>query len=82
MSQPVRPSRSRDAQHAVWEREMRRLGLSTRLLAVVLLAVLARIAIGGLTAVNGVAAGVSGSLTLASLLLTRYGRRREPDSRS
>jgi hypothetical protein len=67
--------------HDVWEREMRRLGVSTRVLAAVLLALIARILVSGLTLAGGVAAMVCAALTLASLLLTRYGRRHEPPQR-
>jgi hypothetical protein len=76
----AKPSRT-DPQHAVWEREMRRLGVSTRLFAVILAAVVARILISGLTVTSGIVAAVTALLTLASLLLTRYGRRHEPSSR-
>jgi hypothetical protein len=70
-----------DPQHAVWEREMRRLGVGTRLFVIILAAIVARILISGLTVSSGIVAAVSALLTLASLLLTRYGRRREPSSR-
>ncbi len=79
-SSRAKPSRI-DSQHAVWEREMRRLGLSTRLFAVVLAAIVARILISGLTVTSGIVAAVSALLTLVSLLLTRYGHRHEPSSR-
>jgi hypothetical protein len=60
---------------------MRRLGVTTRLFAVILAAVVARILISGLTVTSGIVAAVTALLTLASLLLTRYGRRHEPSSR-
>jgi 4-amino-4-deoxy-L-arabinose transferase-like glycosyltransferase len=67
-----------DLRHAIWEREMKRLGVVTRLLAAVLLALVARILIFGSTVTTGLTATVIAALTLASLLLTRYGRRHEP----
>src|ERR1700722_112424 len=76
----AKPSRI-DPQHAVWEREMRRLVVSTRMFAVILAAVVARILLSGLTVTNGIVAAGSALLTLASLLLTHYGRRHEPSSR-
>jgi hypothetical protein len=79
-SPQAKPSRI-DPQHAVWEREMRRLGVSIRLFAVILAAVVARILIAGLTVASGVIAAVSAVLTLASLLLKRYGHQHEPSSR-
>jgi hypothetical protein len=75
----AKPSQS-DSQHAVWEREMRRLGVSTRLFAVVLAAVVARILISGLTVTSGIVAAITALLTLVSMLLTRYGHRHEPSS--
>jgi hypothetical protein len=59
---------------------MRRLGVTTRLLAAVLLAVIARMLIFGPTLTTGLTATVIAALNLASLLLTRYGRRHEPVS--
>jgi hypothetical protein len=75
----AKPSRI-DPQQAVWEREMRRLGVSTRLFAVVLAAVVARILISGLTVTSGIVAAITALLTLVSMLLTRYGHRHEPSS--
>jgi hypothetical protein len=60
---------------------MRRLVVSTRMFAVILAAVVARILISGLTVTNGIVAAVSALLTLASLLLTHYGCRHGPSSR-
>lgn len=57
---------------------MRRLAVHTRLLIVVLLAIVARILLSGLTVVNGIAALICASLALATLLLSRYGHRHEP----
>ncbi len=68
-------------QYAIWEREMRRLRVSTRLLATALVAVLARIILAGPTAMTGLVAAVFAVLTLASLLLSHYGQRREPAQR-
>jgi hypothetical protein len=79
-SSRAKPSRI-EPQHDVWEREMRRLSVGIRLFAVILAAVVARILIAGLTVTSGVIAAVSAVLTLASLLLKRYGHRHEPSSR-
>jgi hypothetical protein len=62
----------------VWEREMRRLRAGNRLLLAVLVALAARVAISGLTFASGLSLAVAGVLLLASLLLTRHGRRLAP----
>jgi hypothetical protein len=71
------PSRI-NRQHAIWEREMRRLRVTSRVLAAALLAVVARIIIAGLTLTSGLTATVIAALTVASSLLTRHGHRHEP----
>lgn len=63
------------------QREMRQLGVGTRLLAAVLLALVARILIFGPTLGTGLNATVIAALALASSLLTRYGQKHEPTSR-
>jgi hypothetical protein len=73
------PSRI-DSQHAIWEREMRRLAAGIRLLVVVLVALLARTVISGPTFANGLAALISAALIVMSWLLARFGRRHEPPS--
>jgi hypothetical protein len=70
------PSKA-EVRRALWEREMRRLRLTTWALAVVLVALIARSLIAGLS----VAAELSGpvvALLLAAVLLARQGRRIEP----
>lgn len=69
-----------DLKHAIWEREMRRLVVITRLLAAVVLALVVRILILGPTLTTVLTATVIAVLTVASLLLTRYGHRHEPPS--
>jgi hypothetical protein len=68
-------------ERGVWEREMRRLLVIARILAVVLLALGVRAVVSGLTTVTGVATGVVAVLLIVSLALTRQGRRLEPSSR-
>jgi hypothetical protein len=63
---------------AVWEREMRRLRSGSRLLLMVLIALGVRVIVAGLTVVIGLTLAIIGVLFLASLLLTRQGRRLEP----
>lgn len=78
MNRPARNASGIDPEHDIWEREMRRLSVSTRLLAVVLAAIVARILVSGLTVVSGIAATLIASLTFAALLLARYVGRHEP----
>jgi Flp pilus assembly protein protease CpaA len=63
---------------AAWEREMRRLIVSNRLLSAVLLAVTVRMIVSGLTLASGFTVAIIAVLLLASLLLTRQGHRLEP----
>jgi hypothetical protein len=81
-----RPSRSQartrdQLRRSAWEREMRRLRVIVRLLAVVLLALAARMVVSGINAVIGVTGGIVAGLLVAALLLTREGRRLEPNPR-
>jgi hypothetical protein len=63
---------------AAWEREMRRLIVSNRLLSAVLVAVTVRMIVSGLTLASGFTVAIIAVLLLASLLLTRQGHRLEP----
>ncbi len=65
---------------AIWEREMRRLSVITRLLGTVLLALGARMLVTGPTLSSAVTAGVTVILLLAAILLTRRGRKLKPAS--
>jgi hypothetical protein len=67
---------------AVWERAMRQLSACTRLLATGLVALGARLVIAGPTPVTVLSTAILALLFLASLLLTRRGRRYQPPSRS
>ncbi|MGZ6617251.1 MAG: hypothetical protein ACXVFQ_22860 [Solirubrobacteraceae bacterium] len=71
-----------EVDRVVWERAMRQLGMCTRLLAAVLVALGARLVISGPTPVSAVAATIIAGLLLAALLLTRQGRRHQPGSQS
>ena len=64
----------------MWEREMRGLRLSARLLAAVAGALLLRIAISGLTFAIGVGLAIVMMLLIGALVLHRQGRRIEPRS--
>jgi hypothetical protein len=68
----------RDAERLMWERTMRRLRVSTRLLAAVLLALLVRMLAIGANLLLGLTAVVVAALLLGSLLITSQGRRLEP----
>ena len=63
---------------AAWEREMRRLIVSNRVLSAVLVAVTVRMVVSGLTLASGVTVVIVAILLVASLLLTRQGHRLEP----
>jgi Flp pilus assembly protein protease CpaA len=63
---------------ATWEREMRRLIVSNRLLSAVLVAVTVRMVVSGLTFASGFTVAIVAILLVASLLLTRHGHRLEP----
>lgn len=65
----------RSPERAAWERAMRQLGVCTRLLAAVLVALCARLVISGPTPVTALTALIIATLLLGSLLLSRYGRR-------
>jgi hypothetical protein len=83
MSSPRRDHpRVTEIDHTVWERAMRQLSVCTRLLATGLVALGARLAIAGPTPVTVLSAAILAFLFLAALLLTRYGRRYHPRSRS
>jgi hypothetical protein len=66
---------------AAWEREMRRLVVSNRVLSAVLLAVTVRMIVSGLTFASGFVVAIVAILLVASLLLTRQGHRLEPTPR-
>jgi di/tricarboxylate transporter len=70
------PSKA-EVRRALWEREMRRLRLITWVLAVVLLALIARSLMLGLTVAAELSGPVVAALLLAAVLLTRQGRRIE-----
>jgi hypothetical protein len=65
-------------ERAVWERVMRRLRVGSGLLAAVLLALVARMIISGVTLTLGVSATIIVVLLAASLMMTAHGRRLEP----
>ncbi|MGB9185038.1 MAG: hypothetical protein WCB67_13335 [Solirubrobacteraceae bacterium] len=67
---------------ATWEREMRRLSIGRRVLFAVLLALAARVIVSGLNFASGVSLAVVAALFVASLVLTRQGRRLEPSQPS
>ncbi len=60
---------------------MRRLRVTVRLLAAVLLALSVRVVVSGINVVIGLTGVVVASLLIDSLLLARQGRRLEPTSR-
>lgn len=62
----------------MWEREMRRLRFTSRLLATVAGALLLRIAVSGLTFATGFSLAIVIALLIGALLLHRQGRRIEP----
>lgn len=66
----------------VWERVMRRLHVTARLLAAVLLALAARMILGGPSLVIDLMTAVTAAILLASLLLIRHGRGLEPPERT
>jgi hypothetical protein len=74
---------SRDAEitlsRTVWERQMRNLRIIVRLLAIVLVVLVARALLSGATLAVGVAGATVAVLLLAALGLARQGRRLEPD---
>lgn len=65
-------------QRAIWERAMRRLRVSVRLLGVVLLALGARMVITGVTVLSALTAAIIAGLLFASMHLAHQGRRLEP----
>jgi ABC-type transport system involved in cytochrome bd biosynthesis fused ATPase/permease subunit len=60
---------------------MRRLRVTIRLLAAVLLALAVRVVISGINVVTGLTGALVAGLLIVSLLLARQGRRLEPTSR-
>ena len=64
----------------MWEREMRRLRFSARLLAAVAGALLLRIAVSGLTFATGFGLAIVIVLLIVAVALYRQGRRIEPRS--
>jgi hypothetical protein len=71
-----------DFDRAAWEREMRRVRTSSRVLGVFLVAVVAKTIISGPRLGVLLAGTVDVVLLFVSLLLTRLGRRLDPRSRS
>jgi hypothetical protein len=64
----------------MWEREMRRLRISARLLAAATGALVLRLAVSGLTFATGLGLAILVALLIGALLLLRQGRRIEPPS--
>jgi hypothetical protein len=64
--------------HGAWERTMRHQRIASRLLAVVLIALLARVVAGGAGSGGVLQTVVFAVMLLGSLLLTRYGVAAEP----
>jgi hypothetical protein len=60
---------------------MRRLRVTVRLLAAVLLTLAVRVIVSGINAVIGLTGGIVAALLVASLVLARQGRRLEPTTR-
>jgi hypothetical protein len=65
-------------ERAVWEREMRRLRVSVRLLTAILLALATRSIAAGITPTLGLTGAIVAVLLISSLVLTNHGRRLEP----
>ena len=63
---------------AVWEREMRRLRMLVRFLAAVLLTLVARAVLVGVTAAISLSVVILSVVEIAALILLRQGRRIEP----
>ncbi len=76
------PTTQTSTDRASWERAMRQLTMCNRLLATGLVALCARLVISGPAPVPALSATLLALLLLASLLLTRYGRRHQPAVRS
>ncbi len=68
-----------DLDRPIWEREMKRLRVLTRLFATITLALIARLLKTGLSTSGVAAAGLVGALFLGSLWLSHLGHRIEPD---
>lgn len=66
---------------STWEQAMRRLRVTVRLLAAVLLALSVRVVVSGINVVIGLTGGIVAGVLVLSLLLARQGRRLEPTSR-
>jgi hypothetical protein len=71
----------RQLSRAAWEQEMRRLRLSNRLLGIVLLAIVTKGIISGPQLIEFVVGATTALLLLASLALSRQGRRLEPHAK-
>ncbi|HEX3519452.1 MAG TPA: hypothetical protein VHT29_10510 [Solirubrobacteraceae bacterium] len=69
-------------ERAAWERVMRRLRVCTAFLGAVLLALAARVVVSGVTFAAALSGVIVLALLVASLLLTRHGRRLEPPPQS
>ena len=67
-----------DATRSVLDHAMRRLGVMARLLAAVLLTLIARMLVSGPTFTSGLTTTVIAFLLIASLLVARSGRQHEP----
>jgi hypothetical protein len=72
------PASRSDLERAIWDREMRRLRMATRLLSAVLLALVARMIISGPRFATELSAAIITLILLATLCLTRRGRRLRP----
>ena len=66
---------------AVWQREMQRLRVVVRLIAAVLVALVARAVLVGVTPALSLAAVILSVLEIAALMLLRQGKRVEPRGR-
>jgi hypothetical protein len=74
----VSDSTRSEAQHPAWEREIKRVRLTARLLAAALLALCIRSLVSGVTFASILTATILAALLLTALLLTRYGQKIEP----
>jgi len=77
-SAPIRTGKMDTSGRLVWERSMRRLRVSTRLLGAILLALLARMILIGATLMTAMTSAIIAVLVIASVLPTRMGKRLEP----
>jgi Flp pilus assembly protein TadB len=78
MARGTRDAAEPRSDHRAWERTMGHQRVANRLLAVIVLALVARIATGGAASSVVLVAVIFAALLSASLLLTRYGAAAEP----